>query len=93
MGKKLLSANQEAKIKAIQDFYKKEVEVYNMFLGEHGVEKLLNGGKLSLNTFEQIDEIILTYIKPKLVISGENIKKKIMQKYSTQENKADDVIE
>ena len=39
-GKKLFSANEEAKIKAMQDFYKKEIEIYNMFLGENGVQKL-----------------------------------------------------
>ena len=33
-GKKLLSKNQEDEIKAINDFFKKEVEIYNMFLGE-----------------------------------------------------------
>lgn len=93
-GKKLLSANEEAKIKAMQDFYKKEVNIYNMFLGENGVQKLLNGGKLSLDTFEKIDEIINKVIMPKLEINGEDIKKKIMKKYSNKpEDKRDDVIE
>lgn len=92
-GKKLLSANEEAKIKAMQDFYKREVEIYNMFLGENGVEKLLNGRKLSWSTLEEIDEIIEKYILPKLNISAENIKKKITKKYSNKEQKRDDVIE
>lgn len=91
-GKKLLSANEEAKVKALQQFYKKEVEIYNMFLGENGVEKLLNGGKVSLNTFERIDEIIDTIIMPKLKITGEDIKTKIIKKYSNK-SKRDDVIE
>ena len=39
-GKKLLSKNEEDKIKAVSDFFKKEIEVYNMFLGENGVEKV-----------------------------------------------------
>lgn len=82
-GKKLLSANEEAKIKAMQEFYKKEVEIYNMFLGERGVEKLLNGRELSWSTLEEIDEIINKYIAPKLSISAENIKNKIMKKYSS----------
>lgn len=92
-GKKLLSANEEAKIKAMQVFYKKEVEIYNMFLGENGVEKLLNGRELSWSTLDEIDEIIEQAILPKLKINAESIKNKIMQKYSNKDKKADDVIE
>ena len=81
-GKKLLSANEEAKVKALQDFYRKEVEVYNMFLGENGVQKLLNGRKLSWSTLEEIDKIIADAILPKLEINAKKIKEKIMKKYS-----------
>ncbi len=81
-GKKLLSANEEAKVKAMQDFYRKEVEVYNMFLGENGVQKLLNGRKLSWSTLEEIDKIIADVILPKLEINANKIKEKIMKKYS-----------
>ena len=90
-GKKLLSAKEEAKIKAMQDFYKKEVEIYNMFLGERGVEKILNGRELSWNTLEELDEIINEFILPKLKINTENIKKKLMKKYSI--NEKSDIIE
>lgn len=90
-GKKLLSANEEAKIKALQEFYKKEIQIYNMFLGERGVEKLLNGREISWDTLDEIDEIIETVILPKLKINAENIKKKITEKYSNK--KRDDVIE
>jgi len=92
-GKKLLSSNEEAKIKAMQDFYKKEVEIYNMFLGENGVQKLLNGRELSWSSLEDINEIITNYILPKLEISAENIKKKIVEKYSTKNDKKDDILE
>ncbi len=89
-GKKLLSSNEEEKIKALMDFYKREVEIYNMFLGERGVEKLLNGRELSWSTLEEIDEIIETAIMPKLTINAENIKARIMDKYGKKE---DGVIE
>jgi len=89
-GKKLLSANEEAKIKAMNDFYKKEIEIYNMFLGERGVEKLLNGRKISWGTLDEIDEIIETAILPQLKVNAQSIKEKIMKKYS---NKRDDIIE
>ena len=89
-GKKLLSSNEEEKIKAVQEFYKREVEIYNMFLGENGVEKLLNGRKLSWSTLDEIDKKIEKGILPQLKINAENIKEKIMKRYS---NKRADVIE
>ena len=91
-GKKLFSANEEAKIKALNEFYKKEVEIYNILLGERGVEKLLNGRKLNWTTLAEIDEIIEQAIYPKLKVNAESIKKKIIEKYSIKEKK-DDVIE
>ena len=89
-GKKLMSANEEAKIKALNEFYKKEVEIYNMFLGKNGVQKILCGRALSWTTLEEIDKIIEEVITPKLNIKADNIKKKIMDKYKV---KDDGVIE
>jgi len=91
-GKKLLSANQEAEIKAMQEFFRKEVEVYNMFLGDNGVEKLLNGRKLGWTTLNEINNIIKEEIMPKLEINMNNIKEEIKNKYSNK-IKRDDVIE
>ena len=92
-GKKLLSSNEEEKLKAMMNFYKKEVEIYNLFLGERGVEKLLNGRELSWSTLEEIDEIIATAIVPKLKINAQNIKDKIMSKYGTADTKGAGIIE
>lgn len=89
-GKKLLSSKEEETIKAMVEFYKKEVEIYNIFLGENGVQKLLNGRQLSWSTLEEIDEIIKTSILPKLEINAQNIREKIVSKYSKKE---DEVIE
>ena len=89
-GKKLLSYNEEQKVKAMQEFYKKEIEIYNMFLGENGVQKLLNGRKIGWSTLQEIDEIIERDILPRLEINAKNIKQKIMEKYKTKE---DDTIE
>ena len=80
-GKKLLSKNQEDEIKAINDFFKKEVEIYNMFLGENGVQKLLNGRKLGWTTLDEIDEIISKQITPHLDINMNKITDKIKEKY------------
>ena len=89
-GKKLLSFNEEAKIKAMQEFYKKEVEIYDLFLGKGGVNKLLNGRELSWSSLEEIDEIIEKAILPQLKVSADKIKEKIMKKYG---DKKGDIIE
>lgn len=89
-GKKLLSSKEEAKIKATRDFYLREEKIYNMFLGENGVKKLLNGKKLSWSSLDMIDDIIQKQILPYFETTADSIKKKIMKKYS---DKRDDVIE
>lgn len=90
-GKKLFSANEEAKIKALRNFYRREVEIYNMFLGENGVQKLLNGREIGWDTLKEIDEIIEKAILPKLEINADSIKNKIINKYS--KKKSEDTIE
>lgn len=86
-GKKLLSKNEEDKIKAINEFFKKEVDVFNMFLGENGVQKLLNGRKLGWTSLDEISEIIEKQIAPHLDINMKNITNKIKEKYSQTVNK------
>ena len=81
-GKKLLSKNEEDKIRALNNFFNKEKEIYNIFLGERGVEKLLNGRKLGWNSLQEIDEIIEKQISPHLDINMEKITNKIKAKYS-----------
>lgn len=81
-GKKLLTKNQEDKIKVLNEFFVKEVEVYNMFLGPRGVEKLLNGRRFTWNTLDEIDDIIEKQIAPKLDISMDRITNKVKAKYS-----------
>ena len=59
-GKKLYSKNQEDELKAYRTFIEKEVEAYNMFLGENGVQKLLNGKKPNIksHTSQNISHLI-----------------------------------
>lgn len=80
-GKKLMTKNQEDKIKALNEFFKKEEEVYNMFLGENGVKKLLNGRKLGWTSLQEIDEIIGKQISPYIDIRMDKITDKVKQKY------------
>lgn len=80
-GKKLMSKNEEDKLKALNDFFKKEIEIYNLFLGENGVQKLLNGRRIGWSSLEEIDEIIVKQIAPHLDLSMTKISDKIKQKY------------
>jgi len=89
-GKKLMSKNEEDKIKALNEFFKKEEEVYNMFLGENGVKKLLNGRKLGWTSLQEIDEIINKQISPYLDIRFDKITDKVKQKYQEALNRTDD---
>jgi len=91
-GKKLLTQNEEDKIKALNEFYKKEVEVYNMFLGKNGVQKLLNGEKIKWTTFPEIDELIETQIMKHLDFDMEKITNKIKAKYGQSISKDKEVL-
>ena len=90
-GKKLMSSNEEEKLKALNNFYKEQVEIYNIFLGENGVQKLLNGRKLRWTTLTEIDELIEKQIAPQLDLTMADITKKIKSKYSNK--KEDNVLE
>nr|DAF88311.1 MAG TPA: tail assembly chaperone [Siphoviridae sp. ctt8434] len=90
-GKKLMSSNEEEKLKALNNFYKEQVEIYNIFLGENGVQKLLNGRKLRWTTLSEIDELIEKQIAPQLNVTMDDITKKIKSKYSNK--KEDNILE
>ena len=90
-GKKLLSKNEEDKIRAINEFFVKEVEVYNMFLGPRGVEKLLNGRKFTWTTLNEIDEIIEKQISPHIDVNMQKITDKVKAKYSEAVKKSEEI--
>ena len=92
-GKKLLSKNEEDKLRAINEFFVKEVQVYNMFLGARGVEKLLNGRKFTWTTLQEIDEIIEKQILPYLDVNMEHITDKVKEKYKQAIDKNKDEVE
>ena len=90
-GKKLMSSNEEEKLRALNKFYNEQVEIYNIFLGENGVQKLLNGRKLRWTTLSEIDELIEKQSAPQLDLTMKDITKKIKSKYSNK--KEDNVLE
>ena len=91
-GKKLFSKNKEDEIKVVIEFFKKEVEVYNMFLGENGVEKLLNGRKLGGDTLDEIDELIEKHIEPHLSKVRTNIEERIKEKYKKATQRKENIL-
>lgn len=80
-GKKMLSKNEEDAVRAYNKFFKNQVEAYNMFLGENGVQKLLNGEEIGWESLFQIDELIEKQIMPFIDVKIEDITKKIKDKY------------
>ena len=89
----LMSKNMKDKFKALETFFKKEVEIYNGFLGENGVQKLLNGQKVGWTTLEMVDEIIEEQIVPHLDLTLTNINNKIKEKYGQAVEKQKKVLE
>ena len=79
-GKFLLSWKEEEKLKVLQDYYKREEEALDLFLGEGGTKKLLNGRKPYYSMYEDINEM-LEPILPKLQVRGDDILNKIKNKY------------
>ena len=80
-GKFILSWKEEEKLKVLQEFYKRETEALDLFLGENGTKKLLNGRKPYYSMYEDISEI-LEPIMPKLKLRADDIANKIKEKYS-----------
>ena len=81
-GKKLFSANEAAEIKATMEFYKKEEETIDLFLGKGGTKKLLNGRKPYYRMWEDFQE----YLEPVLKLLNEramSIDEQIKKKYGT----------
>lgn len=89
-GKFILSWKEEEKLKVLQEFYKREMEALDLFLGEGGTKKLLNGRKPYYSMYDDISET-LEPILPKLKLSADSIVEKIKEKYSN--TKENDVLE
>lgn len=88
-GKKLLSWKEEEGIKAHEEFYKKEMEALDLFLGQGSTQMILDCYDIEpyYSMFDDIMEMIEP-IMPKLQSNAEYLKKKhedIRKKYSNQE--------
>ena len=88
-GKKILSWKEEEKIKLFKEFYEKEMKSLDLFLGEGGTAKLLNGRKPYYSMYEDISDM-LKPILPLLQKSTDDIINKVKEKYA---NVKEDVLE
>lgn len=80
-GKFMLSWKEEEKLKVLKEFYDREMEALDLFLGKDGTKKLLNGRNPYYSMYEDISEI-LEPVLPKLKVRADDIANKIKQKYS-----------
>ena len=80
-GKFILSWKEEEKLKLLQEFYKREMEALDLFLGQNGTNKLLNGRKPYYSMYEDINDMLVP-ILPKLKLKADDITNKIKEKYS-----------
>lgn len=90
---KIMSNNEEEKYKAILQYYKKQKEIYDMFLGQGGVDKLLYGRKFEWETLKEIEKIIKEQIAPYLDLTMNNITNEIKTKYGFDIKAKGDVLE
>lgn len=88
-GKKILSKNEEEKLKALKEYYQSEMESLDKVLGFNGCKKLLNGREPYYSMFDDINDV-LEPILPKLQIHTNDIVNRIKDKYK---NKEENVIE
>ena len=81
-GKFILSSREEEKLRALKEFYKREAEALDLFLGKDGTKKMLNGRSEYYSMYEDINEM-LEPILPKLKLRADDIANKIKDKYQT----------
>lgn len=89
-GKYLLTWKQEEKLKALKEFYEKDIKAMELFLGEGVVDKLLNGRKPYYEMYDDISEM-LEPIMPMLKTRTDSIVDRIKDKYKS--NKESNVLE
>lgn len=87
-GKKLLSSNQEASLIALSEFYKKEIKIMDLFLGEGKTQMILDKvmrRKPYLTMFNDIMESI-EEVSDLFNVGYSSIEDKIKEKYSKVED-------
>ena len=84
-GKQLLSANEEAKAKAMKSFYKEMEDAMNLFLGKGGTKKYLNGRNPYWEMFDDLSEALEPHLD-KMKLKTSDMTKRIKEKYKVVES-------
>lgn len=83
-GKGFLSHNEEEKTKVIKEFYKKMESSMDLFLGQGGTQKFLNGKKIYWEVWDDISEALKPHMD-KLHLTIEDMENRIKNKYKLTE--------
>lgn len=83
--KGFLTSNEEAKVKAVRSFYKKMETAMDLFLGEGGTKKYLNGRKPYYEMFDDIGEALKPY-EDKFKLTITDMTERIKNKYKVVES-------
>ena len=91
-GKKLLSANEEALLKLVNEYYEKQTKAYELVLGEGAIKKILCGREMYITFFMDLDKE-MEKLKPLLNKNALDIKEKIKSITEKYGKKDSDVME
>lgn len=91
-GKKLLSANEEALLKLVNEYYEKQTKAYELVLGEGAIKKILCGREIYITFFSDLEEQ-MKKLRPKLNQNVVDIKTKIKSIVEKYGQKDSDVME
>lgn len=91
-GKKLLSANEEALLKLVNEYYEKQTKAYELVLGEGAIKKILCGREMYITFFSDLEEQ-MKKLRPKLNQNAVDIKTKIKSIVEKYGQKDSDVME
>ena len=91
-GKKLLSANEEALLKIVNEYYEKQTKAYELVLGEGAIKKILCGREMYITFFSDLEEQ-MKKLRPKLNQNAVDLKEKIKSITEKYGKKDSDVME
>lgn len=91
-GKKLLSANEEALLRLVNEYYEKQTKAYELVLGEGAIKKILCGREIYITFFSDLEEQ-MKKLRPKLNQNVVDIKTKIKSIVEKYGQKDSDVME
>ncbi len=93
-GKKLLSKNEEDKVKALNEYFKLDMKALDLFLGEGKTQMILDimGRKPYWNMFEDIGEAISPILEKVFQENMDTTDEKIVEKYKEMIKDQEDIL-